>query len=378
MGDANMKVKNEGAVEVSGRDVHPEKDASIYEHIFHFSSDGIGILDAQGYYVQQNRAHAALLGYSSEELSHERPSVHMGEEQFAAVIAALQRDGVYRGELLCRTKSGALRPIELSAFTLLNADGEIAGYVGIKRDITERKQHERELERRYEELHAVYELTKSLCASCPLEEIQRQAILAIQRVLKADRVSILLMDGTGRMTFRAWVGLSDGYRRAVEGHSPWSGPRRPEPISMADVEQEPGLGPLRDVLLAEGIRALAFIPLLSGDQLLGKFMIYFDQPHAFTAAELRDAQHIANYIAIGIQRRQSEEEIQKLNRALVDKVREYEDLVHALEQSKADLQDKVSELQQFEDVVIGRELKMMELEKELERLKRRAPAGPGR
>jgi PAS domain S-box-containing protein len=50
-------------------------------------------------------------------------------------------------------------------------------------------------------------------------------------------------------------------------------------------------------------------------------------------------------------------------------MRAYERAVHDLEQSKAELQEKILDLEKFEEVVVGRELKMIALEKEIERLK---------
>jgi hypothetical protein len=46
-------------------------------------------------------------------------------------------------------------------------------------------------------------------------------------------------------------------------------------------------------------------------------------------------------------------------------------LVKDLERSKVELQEKISDLQKFEEVVVGREIKMMQLEKENAELKRR-------
>jgi hypothetical protein len=50
-------------------------------------------------------------------------------------------------------------------------------------------------------------------------------------------------------------------------------------------------------------------------------------------------------------------------------MRAYEDVVRDLEQSKTELQEKILDLEKFEEVVVGRELKMIALEKELEALK---------
>ena len=49
-------------------------------------------------------------------------------------------------------------------------------------------------------------------------------------------------------------------------------------------------------------------------------------------------------------------------------MREYEQVVRDLEQSKTELQEKILDLEKFEEVVVGRELKMIALEKELEQL----------
>ena len=51
-------------------------------------------------------------------------------------------------------------------------------------------------------------------------------------------------------------------------------------------------------------------------------------------------------------------------------MRAYEKILRDLEQSKAELQEKILDLEKFEEVVVGRELKMIALEKEVEKLQR--------
>jgi PAS domain S-box-containing protein len=53
-------------------------------------------------------------------------------------------------------------------------------------------------------------------------------------------------------------------------------------------------------------------------------------------------------------------------------MRAYARVVRDLEQSKAELQEKILDLEKFEEVVVGRELKMIALERELEAMKRTA------
>jgi hypothetical protein len=51
-------------------------------------------------------------------------------------------------------------------------------------------------------------------------------------------------------------------------------------------------------------------------------------------------------------------------------MRAYEKVVRDLEQSKIELQEKILDLEKFEEVVVGRELKMIALEKEIDALRR--------
>src|SRR5438132_12150128 len=53
-------------------------------------------------------------------------------------------------------------------------------------------------------------------------------------------------------------------------------------------------------------------------------------------------------------------------------MRAYERVVRDLQKSKGELQEKILDLEKFEEVVVGRELKMIALEKELESLRKKA------
>lgn len=125
---------------LSGTEAEPRQD--LYRAIFGNSREPIAIIDARGVYLEQNAAHAELLGYSDDELKNQTPAMHMGEKSFANVVRECAETGEYRGEVVSKTKAGELRFIELSAFAMRSADGEPLCYVGIKRDVTERKQAE--------------------------------------------------------------------------------------------------------------------------------------------------------------------------------------------------------------------------------------------
>src|SRR5205085_6455188 len=113
-----------------------------------------------------------------------------------------------------------------------------------------------------------------------LQDIYAAALDAIVSGLRCDRASILLYDDAQVMRFVAWRGLSDEYRRAAEGHSPWRpDDRDPTPIGFGNIADVDLDAKLKERIRLEGIRAAAFIPLVSEGRLIGKFMTYFDSLH---------------------------------------------------------------------------------------------------
>src|SRR5437660_1495272 len=88
-----------------------------------------------------------------------------------------------------------------------------------------------------EELAALCRLTDRLYRAQTLEDVYAAALDAILGALGCRRASILLFDDAGVMRFVAWRGLSDVYRKVVEGHSPWrAGATEPEPIFVEDID----------------------------------------------------------------------------------------------------------------------------------------------
>lgn len=82
-------------------------------------------------------------------------------------------------------------------------------------------------------------------------------------------------------------------------------------------------------------------------------------------------------LGIGIditERQHTEEKISELHRALDRQVRAYGNLVQDLESSKIRLQEKIVDLESFQDAVVGRELKMIALEKQVAMLQQELDA----
>ena len=122
-----------------------ELDAALYQEIFAHSKEAIAIIDPDGLYLQQNGAHFTLLGYADDDLEGQTPAIYLGEKTFQQIFKQLEASGEYAGEHVCCTKSGEERTFDLSLFTMRSGLGEPQCYVSIMRDITVRKNTEKQL-----------------------------------------------------------------------------------------------------------------------------------------------------------------------------------------------------------------------------------------
>ena len=135
-----------------------ERDLERYETIVQSLADAVYTLDDEGRIDFVNDAYAEMKGASREELTGRPIRELVGDEVIAQTTAMYeslaQRDqDVARIEYDFRTIDGETIPAELR-FTSLPGSEDGAARVGVIRDISDRKERERELERQNERLDA--------------------------------------------------------------------------------------------------------------------------------------------------------------------------------------------------------------------------------
>jgi len=146
----------------------------------------------------------------------------------------------------------------------------------------------------------LYKLAAAVIGADRVEDVFDAALDAIAAALGTHRCAILVQDADDVMRFRAWRGLSDEYRRSVEGDPPWK--RDAQPVLVSDVEGDVSLAAYQFSFRRERIGALAVVPLVSGGRLLGKLMVTYDQPRALTPTEVELARAIASHLAAAVDR----------------------------------------------------------------------------
>jgi PAS domain S-box-containing protein len=209
-------------------------------------------------------------------------------------------------------RDGTPIEVDLTVSPIVDEHGVITGASTICRDISERKQFEESLAQRVRELTTLYEFTEHLQRAKGMPDIYSAALDAISSALGCDRASILLFDTSGVMRFVAWRGLSDEYRKAVDGHSPWKRESEdPDPIFLSDILASDESHALKATVISEGIRSLSFVPLISDGKLIGKFMTYYRELHQFTDNEMSLASTIARQLAQSIARQIAAEDLRQ-------------------------------------------------------------------
>jgi PAS domain S-box-containing protein len=310
-------------LQATGRDITEHKKdgeaaarlAAIVEH----ADDAIVSKTLDGIVTSWNGGAETLFGYPAAEAIGRSitliiPPERLPEEQ--DILARLRRgEAIEHFETERVAKDGRLVPVALSVSPIRDVQGRVIGASKIARDNSERRRVREHLERSVQTLEVLYRLAAQIGRARGRGEVADAGTQAILQVARAPRASVLAFDDAGVMRFVSWSGLSDRYRAAVEGHSPWTREARdPQPILVEDVDKAPELAPLLPTIRAEGIRAMGFIPLMYQGRLLGKFMLYYDTPHRIQPEELRLVSTVAQHVSFGLARVEIEEASERLLR----------------------------------------------------------------
>jgi diguanylate cyclase (GGDEF)-like protein/PAS domain S-box-containing protein len=112
-------------------------------------SEGVVVTDALECIVSINPAFTRISGYSIEDVIGKTPRIlKSGRHQddfYRTMKTQLAASGSWSGEIWNRACDGHLYPEWLSISTLFNEQGEIANYIGVFSDITDRKNAESDL-----------------------------------------------------------------------------------------------------------------------------------------------------------------------------------------------------------------------------------------
>jgi PAS domain S-box-containing protein len=418
-----------------GAQSHASLDANI---IIANAPDPVFVSDLEGKILQANDAVSQLLGFRQDEVLEQSLSRFISLEEtreFTAALREVVERGVMRNVVLNpRSASGEVIPASLNASALRDPDGRAIGVIGILRDM-------RELDKARAYAESLIKNAPDPVFVSDLEGKILQANDAVSALL-GFRADELLEQSLSRFispeeTREFTAALREVVERGVTRNArlnPRSASGEVIPTTLnASALRDPGgkvigaIGILRDMRELDKARAYAesliknapdpvFVSDLEGkilqandavfallgfrpDELIEQSLsriISSDETREFLAA-LREVVERGVTRNARLNPRSASGEVipTTLNASalrdpggkvigaigILRDMRAYAQVVHDLEKSKSELQDKILDLEKFEEVVVGRELKMIVLEKDLERLRKeveRLGAGRGR
>jgi diguanylate cyclase (GGDEF)-like protein/PAS domain S-box-containing protein len=198
-----------GGIVIFSEDVTERKLAEerlrLAATVFTGAREGIMITDPTGTILEVNEAFTRITGYTREEALGRNPrmlqSGLQSKEFYENMWNSLIRDGHWSGEVWNRTTGGNIYAETLTIDAIRDAGGQVKQYVGLFTDITEGKEHEKQLE-----LAAHYDALTGLPNRALFADRLRQAMGQAHRRSQLLGVACFDLDG-----FKA---INDGY-----GHS---------------------------------------------------------------------------------------------------------------------------------------------------------------
>ncbi len=129
----------------------------MYRMFFERSRDAIVMVSKEGRFVTMNQAYLDLFGYSREELvGKEVLRVYLDPADRTSFQKEIERKGFVRDyEGRFRRKNGSVIDCVSNTAVWRSNTGEVLGYWGIIRDVTERKRNEKRIQRYQAKLRAL-------------------------------------------------------------------------------------------------------------------------------------------------------------------------------------------------------------------------------
>lgn len=183
----------------------------LYNLIADNVSDVIWTMDLDGRFTFVSPSVFQLRGYTPEEVMQQSITEALSPNSAQVVSEALQKyhvDGLIPEstffELEQTRKDGSTVWTEVNVSIIRNKEGEPNGFLGVSRDITERKKVEdinkkvqRELETLANERKLLLECTTSLLKSKPFEETARQIFDACKKITGATAGYVAMLSENG-------------------------------------------------------------------------------------------------------------------------------------------------------------------------------------
>ena len=236
----------------------------------------------------------ALYGYTAEEMAGEANSKLFVGPQPKGWMDVVLETGSWRGECRHRRKDGETFWAHVSMSLVRDRAGEPVGFIGIGRDVTQRKRHEQELE-------AVAAVGDALRTALRPQEILSVVLDELEGLLQVENVAAIMADREqGDVVVEqmqgTWPDITGMRLQRDEGVGPFV-IRTGEPFVTEDLGAEPLF--LRPDIL-HGKTAAVCLPLVGREDVIGA--LWAARPEPFAATEVHLMSAVADIASGALQR----------------------------------------------------------------------------
>ncbi len=127
-----------------------ENELRFHKHIVDAVGQAVVVSDTVGHITYWNKAAEDIYGWTADEAAGQLVfrllPAHSDSERASGVTEHVAAGNHWAGESLVRRKDGTEFPAYFTVSPIRNTQGDIVGIIGVSHDISERKEHERQIE----------------------------------------------------------------------------------------------------------------------------------------------------------------------------------------------------------------------------------------
>ena len=300
-----------------------------FNTLFEIAPVGISVLDREHNVVDVNYALQMITGLRKKELlngsyrkkTYLRPDGSlMTPDEFASTRALKENMPIFDIETGIVTEDRGVIWTQVSAAPLDMPD---ASLVVITQDISERKLSEQTLRQRLAELETLYESGLSLNQLLEPKEIGQKIIDVLAEKLdwyhttirlyhpESNRLELLAYNLTRKTTKKEWQQVGERFRTLIarpgDGLSGWA-LQHGETVRCGELAGDP-----RYLETDPGVRSGLYVPIKTGERIIGVISVESEKPDYFTAEDEHLAVTLAAQAAVALENIRLFKDLQKSN-----------------------------------------------------------------
>jgi PAS domain S-box-containing protein len=319
------------AIEGISRNITERKRAEerlrYHAYLLENVHDAVIAMDEQLLVTAWNKGAQEMYGWRADEVLGrnlwEVVPTDLSEEQRAHALRELSERGRFRAEAMTYGKDGT--PVYAEGTTIAlrgeqEEEGQITGYVSIRRDITERKRAEQEIETRTHQQAVVSEIGLWALTNDDLQSLMDDTVAFVAQTLDVEYCKIVeLLPSGEELLLKAGAGWEEGLvgqTRVGAGIDSQAGYTllSEEPVIVEDLSTETRFSPSELLREYEVVSSMTVVIAGRGGP-FGVLGVHTKDRRTFSEDDVNFLQAVANVLAMRIEREEADNKLEEVREA---------------------------------------------------------------